>query len=73
MQDFCQESTLLLLLSRCIHISHFCFFNETVSLFTKSQGLVFAIGTIHLRCRHVLGGEGGLPLPTFADARGGGV
>ena len=31
------------------------------------------IGTIHLRRRHVLGGEGGSPLPMFADARGVGV
>ena len=47
------------------------------------------MGTIHLRRRHVLGGrgcphcrclrlpmlggEGGSPLPMFADARGGGV
>ena len=31
------------------------------------------LGTIHLRHRHVLGGEGGSPLPTFADARGVGV
>ena len=30
-------------------------------------------GTIHLRRRHVLGGEGGSPLPMFADARGVGV
>ena len=30
-------------------------------------------GTIHLRRRHVLGGEGGSPLPMFADARGIGV
>ena len=30
-------------------------------------------GTIHLRRRHVLGGEGGSPLPMFADARGAGV
>ena len=30
-------------------------------------------GTIHLRRRHALGGEGGSPLPMFADARGGGV
>ena len=34
---------------------------------------MFSIGTIHLRRRHVLGGEGGSPLPMFADARGGGV
>ena len=31
------------------------------------------LGTIHLRRRHVLGGEGGSPLPMFADARGVGV
>ena len=34
---------------------------------------VLQIGTIHLRRRHVLGGEGGSPLPMFADARGAGV
>ena len=32
-----------------------------------------ALGTIHLRRRHVLGGEGGSQLPMFADARGVGV
>ena len=31
------------------------------------------LGTIHLRRRHVLGGEGGSPLPMFANARGVGV
>ena len=30
----------------------------------------FVFGTIHLRRRHVLGGEEGSPLPMFADARG---
>ena len=33
----------------------------------------FSKGTIHLRHRHVLGGEGGSPLPMSADARGVGV
>ena len=33
----------------------------------------YYLGTFHLRRRHVLGGEGGSPLPMFADARGGGV
>ena len=28
------------------------------------------LGTIHLRRQHVLGGEGGSPLPMFANARG---
>ena len=49
------------------------------SLFSKSSlGLPPSYegewyGTIHLRRRHVLGGEGGSPLLTFADARGVGV
>ena len=37
------------------------------------EALSFSLGTIHLRRRHVLGGEGGSPLPMFADARGVGV
>ena len=32
---------------------------------------IVLLGTIHLRRRHVLGGEWGSPLPMFADARGG--
>ena len=43
------------------------------SLILKIWYWTFSIGTIHLRRRHVLGGEGGSPLPTFADARGVGV
>ena len=35
--------------------------------------MLIGYGTIHLRRRHALGGEGCPPLPTFADARGGGV
>ena len=33
----------------------------------------FSLGIIHLRRRHVLGGERCFPLPMFADARGVGV
>ena len=41
----------------------------------SSVGPVMSLvyGTIHLRRRHALGGEGCPPLPTFADGKGGGV
>ena len=38
-----------------------------------NDSMYFPKGTIHLRRRQVLGGEGGSPLPMFADARGVGV
>ena len=41
-------------------------------LFLTTYIDISTLGTIHLRRRQVLGGEGCLPLPMFADARGGG-
>ena len=43
------------------------------SKFLIIKKINYLLGTIHLRRRHVLGGEGGSLLPMFADARGVGV
>ena len=56
-----------------IEIWVLAFFKPNNSFIRNVKAKLFRQGTIHLRRRHVLGGEGVSPLPMFADARGVGV
>ena len=54
-------------------IRHVIFFINCVRAVNALQLQCNCLGTIHLRRRHDIEGEGGSPLPMFADARGVGV